>query len=615
MQGVLAFFLGERMELRNRNEIEEKYKFDLTGWCASIDEFYERLEKVHKQIPKLKEYKGKLGGPDKLFDYNKFFESVYMEIETLDSYAQALVDVDSLNNKYVKMSNTLKNVEVELGTKTSFYNEELRNLGEEYLIKIVENPKFADYKLGFEKFIENLHHTLSEHDEFMISEMSSFTNFSEIFSTYLDGEMHIDKVADKDGNLHEMLVSNYSHFLRSSDRVLRENAFFAMSKALNNSKNTLFSLITNEMKNVDFINRLQKYNSVLESELNDNDLPQEVFDKVLAKAKQYGYLKKEYQIAVKNILGYDKLMPWDMSTPLTKFNPKIPFLSAKDKLANAVKCLGSKYTENLEKAFSERWCDVYPSKGKNSAIYCMNVYGKTPIMHFNWVDNAEDILTFAHEFGHCVQGIITAENQPYNLAVMPWCLIEVPSLTVETITYLHLLNTAQSDEEKLLYMQNYLRTLRANIFTGSMDAEIDKFMRDKLRNNEVLDIESVSDFIQDFDKENTILPSVDEARYNWLCDGHIFHPYYNYNYTLDMMVACYFAKNIYSGNKEVLNDFITLMKNGSTKKTMDLLKASNIDLLSDKIYDDTFEFFEEILTEFNVISLKIKNKSNNEKLL
>ncbi len=597
------------MELKSRNEIEEKYKFDLTKWCASADEYYERLEKMHKQLSHLEFYKGKLGDPDKLFEYNKYFESIYLELETLGCYANALFDIDSLNNEYTKMCNALEKVEVEFGKKTGFYAEELRNLGENYLKDIVENAKFVDYKLEIEKFIENLHHTLSERDEHMLSEMSSFTNFASNFTVFLDGEMHIDKIADCGGNLHEMQISTYPSFLRKEDRVLRKNAFFALSNAIKNSKNTLFAFITNSMKRVDFINRLKKYNSVLESELNENDLPQEVFDKVLSKAKQYGYLKKEYQIAAKNILGVDELMPWDMGLPLTKYNPDVTFEDAKGKLAEAIKCLGNTYTDALEKAFAERWCDIYPSKGKSSAIYCSAIYGTTPIMHFNWENSADDILTFAHEFGHSVQALITDAKQPYNLSEMPWCLVEVPSLTVETITYLYLVNNAQSDDEKLLHMQNYLKTLRANIFSGSADAELERYMRTNLREGKILDVETVSDFVQNLDKENTILPKFDEAKYNWMSDGHIFSTYYNYNYTLDMLIACYFAQKIYAGDEKILNDFITLMENGGSKKTMDLLSDSGIDLLSDKIYDEAFAFFENTLNDFVALSERVKENN------
>ena len=613
MRGQPCIFLGEYMELKNRNEIDEKYKFDLTSWCANIDEFYQRVAKVRKQISNFEFYKGKLGNPDTLYEYTKYFESVYYELEILYGFSSALFDVDSLNNEYIKMCDTMKQVNVELGIKTGFYAEELRDLGEEYLRKIIENPKFVDYKLEIEKFIDNLHHTLSEHDELMISEMSGFTNFSDCFKAYLDGEMHIDKVLDKDGNEHEMRVSNYASFLRNEDRVLRKNAFFAMAKAMTDSKNTLFSFITNSMKCADFVNELQKFDSVLESELNGNNLPQEVFDKVLSKARQYAYLKKKYQVAVKNILGYDELMPWDMSVPLAKFDPHVTFENAKDRLAIALKCLGDTYTQTLERVIVERWCDVYPNKGKSSSIYCMSVYGKNSIMHFNWQNNIEDVFTFAHEFGHTMQSQITDAKQPYNLAGMPWCLIEIPSLTTETITYLHLVNSAQSDDEKLLYMQDYLKTLRGNIFSGSLDAELEKYMRTNLREGKILDIEEISSFVQNFDNENTILPKFDETKYNWMSDGHIFYTYYNYNYALDMLIACYFAQKIYAGDKKVLNDFIKLMENGESKKTMDLLYESGIDLLNDKVYDEAFKFFENILDDFVALSEKLQKNNEDRK--
>ena len=46
--------------MKNRSEIEEKYKWDLTKFCKNDDEFYKRLEKVDNQIKSFKKYEGKL---------------------------------------------------------------------------------------------------------------------------------------------------------------------------------------------------------------------------------------------------------------------------------------------------------------------------------------------------------------------------------------------------------------------------------------------------------------------------------------------------------------------------------------------------------------------------
>ena len=45
--------------MKNRSEIEEKYKWDLTKFCKNDDDFNERLKKVEEQISHFKKYENR----------------------------------------------------------------------------------------------------------------------------------------------------------------------------------------------------------------------------------------------------------------------------------------------------------------------------------------------------------------------------------------------------------------------------------------------------------------------------------------------------------------------------------------------------------------------------
>lgn len=599
------------MVLKSRDEIDEKYRCDLSQFFANDDECYEALDEVEEQMEQIENYKGQLGSQDKLLEYKKLDDEIYLKFDALQAYAALKLDLDTNDSDALKLYDEVSQVYQDYLEIGSFVDEELKLVGVDYLKSVVANPKFADFKLEFEKFIEGIPHTLSEHDEVLVSKMANFVVTERDFKAFLHGEMHIDRAFDSEGNLHEVSLATYPQLTLSKDRTLRKNAFIALSRAVANSKNTLFSYISKAIKADDFTAELKNYNSVLEGELIENDLPQEVFDKVLSKAKQYGYLRKERQEAIRTILGYDKLMPWDMRVELAKLDKKVTFEDACETLSEAFKCLGTAYTDNLKRAVEERWCDVMPSKGKSADIYCMTSYGKKPTLHFNWSYGVEDILTLAHEFGHGVNALITDSKQPFSLCEMPWCLVEVPSLTVETIAYLYLVDHAKTDEEKIVCMQNYLSTLNANILDSVYCAELEKFIRDTVREGDTIDVETISDFSMNYDNENSIVPKMEGAKYNWMTDGHIFVPYYNYNYALDMLISCYYAQKIYADDKKVLNDFYRFMESGGSKRTMELMQESGIDLLDDKIYDEAFAFYENITNDFTALANKVAKKNNN----
>ena len=585
--------------IKERKEIDEKYKIDLSDYCSNAEEFYDRIKLVEAKSFKLREFKGQLGDPNKLYAFEKLSEEIWVEMETLATYAYLLKDVDSSNIEAEKMYNTVSNVEVLYSSLTSFVDEELKNLGKDYLQSIIENPMFKDYKLSYEKIIKSLPHLLSERESYIVSQMSNFTDFDQMHSVLLDGEMTFDKAKDKDGKEYDLSVSLYGKYMRSDDRVLRQSAWESTSKAMKQFKQTLFNAIVNELKNDDFVTKLSNYNSVLESQLQSFNISKDVFDNIIKKAEDNVDILKKYRNAQKVGLGLDELKTWDTLVNIGKSSQKITFDEAVELMRPCYEKFGQTYKQAFESAIAERWCDVYPNKNKGSSIYCGGAYGSHPLMHFNWYDETEDMLTFAHEFGHAVQFLVTDKAQPFATTSLPWFLIEVPSLTSETVMFKYLYDNAKNNEEKLAYLQNFIDTFMGNVYSGCKLAKFEHNMRESIKNGEVLDVETVSNDYLEIHNKFSGMQYDEKHKYSWLSDGHIFVAYYNYVYSLSMIVATAFAKGIYEGDKKVLDNFYKFMETGYSKYGLDNLKDCGIDLMDDKVYNDAFSFFEEIVDEFS----------------
>ena len=589
------------MELKDRKDIDEKYKFDLTEYCKDEQDFYDKLEKFKSDIKKIPSYKGRLSDPDTLLEFEEFSDKLDVDGDVLMCYAMFLKDVDSSNISYQKMYTAIYQVMVEMQSLASFVDEEMQTLGEEYLNKIIADPRFDSRKLSYQMFIKNLSHVLNERESYFVSQMQNFSDFQSIFEVVLDNELKFDKVADSKGELHDLSVSLYSKYLRSDDRVLRENAYKAFSKGMSEHKLTLFSCVHNALKEADFLNKLQKYNGVLEKQLDGYEMSKDVFDKIIAKARENVGIRYRYQMAQATGLGLEKMEPWDSIVAMSKSEQKVDFDSAVDIMRGAFKHLGKTYEDAFVRAISEKWCDIYPNRNKRSAIYCGGSHNRHPVLHFNWQDNADDMLTFAHEFGHAVQFLLTDKAQPICNSSLPFVVVEVPSLTSETVMFRYLYDSAQNDDEKLLYLQSMIQTFNANVNGGCMDAEHEYFMRKCIQEGKLLDIETASDKEFELRKFYSSLPAYDYSKYNWLSDGHIFVTYYNYMYSLSMIVAVHFAKGCYEGNEQVRQNFYKFMQTGYSKHPLENLKECGVDLLDDKLYNEAFEFFDKLVTEFETL--------------
>ena len=247
--------------------------------------------------------------------------------------------------------------------------------------------------------------------------------------------------------------------------------------------------------------------------------------------------------------------------------------------------------------------DAYSSKHK-TLLMSKDVYESSSLA---------SMAIIAHEFGHAVQHIITDKAQPVSTASLPWFLIEVPSLTSETVMFKYLYDNAKTNEDKLSYLQNFINTFMGNVYSGCRLAKYEHYVRENIRTGKILDVETASnEYLQVLNKFSG-LDYDERIKYNWMSDGHIFVAYYNYVYSLSMIVATAFAKGIYEGNKETLDNFYKFMETGYSKYGLDNLKECGIDLMDDKVYNDAFSFFEEVVEDFCTLCEEKQKEKGNDK--
>ena len=86
--------------MKKREEIEEKYKWDLTKFCKNNDDFYVRLENLKPKVDEFKIYEGKLKDSDEiLFECLEKLISFNKESGLLYVYASLYKKGDNANEE------------------------------------------------------------------------------------------------------------------------------------------------------------------------------------------------------------------------------------------------------------------------------------------------------------------------------------------------------------------------------------------------------------------------------------------------------------------------------------------------------------------------------------
>ena len=89
----------------------------------------------------------------------------------------------------------------------------------------------------------------------------------------------------------------------------------------------------------------------------------------------------------------------------------------------------------------------------------------------------------------------------------------------------------------------------------------------------------------------------EEIKYEWARIPHFYSCFYVYKYATGISAAIAIAKKILSGENGFVEKYINMLKQGCTKKSVDLLKMVDVDLESKKPYEDAFEFYKQNLDE------------------
>ena len=244
--------------MKNREEIEEKYKWDLSCLCNNYDDFYEKISKIDDFMPKFKEFEGKLNNKEdilKYFELNEEFDELF---EPAYLYAHLKGDEVLSDSERNEMGEKLDFIIAKISQETSFASSELHELDDKVLDDIIADEKFKKYDRTFQAIKKGKPHMLSKQEEKLLSGMNFLDGFSSNMEKLSDVDMTFGEIEDENHNKHQLTHSNYAVFLRSGDRALRKNAIVQMNGEYGKYINTLANNYISDVKSDCYFAKVRK---------------------------------------------------------------------------------------------------------------------------------------------------------------------------------------------------------------------------------------------------------------------------------------------------------------------------------------------------------------------
>ena len=583
--------------------MEEKYQWNLTDIFKSIEDFENTIKQLQKNLETVKTYQGELAkSSENLYNCYNAYEKALENYEKIYAYGMLKFHLNMADSENIKLYKRCEAIGTEFEKTLSFMTPEITEIDTNKLLKFIEeNEKLKRYEREIKEIIKEKEHVLSKQEENLLAMYSEvFSAQENVFDILTNTEFNFGEITEENGKKTKMTDSNYSIFLKSQNEDIRKQAFNLMYSKYSEFLNTIGELYLARVKEDTITAKLRKYSSSLEKAVNNDDSNLKVYNSLIEAVHSNINVNHEFIKLKRKLLKKEEMHIYDIYVnPFQISDDTITFEQAKEEVLKALNVLGKEYISKLEEAFSNRWVDVYPKENKRGGAYSMGVYGVHPYVLDNFVNNKRDVSTIAHELGHAMHSYYSNTNQNVidsNYTIM---VAEIASTTNEILLAKYQIENEQDKTKKAEIIYELLEMIRATLFRQAMFAEFEKMVHEKIELGEMLSSDDLSNMYyklneQYFGKDCVI---DEQIKYEWARIPHFYTPFYVYKYATGISAAIIIAKNILEGKEGYKEKYIEMLKQGCTKKSVELLKMVDVDLENIETYKGAIDFYKDLTME------------------
>ncbi len=581
--------------MKQRNEIDEQFKWDLSSYISNdkeIEEIFEIMEKLIEIFPK---YSGKLGNKETLYERLTKYDADYEKLMKLAHYISHSLNVDATDTKMLALEQRFDTLYSKLQQANSFFIPQMYELSDEYLNSLLLDERFKDFDNTIKDIIKLKPHKLDEKTSLLLAKMGKFLgNNSNIHSILTDSEMWFEDAIDSNGEKHKLDNATAPVLLRSNDKKLRESAFSNRLETYGKLNKTFAELYLKDIELDKFDYQLKHYNSLLEEVLLSEDVPMRVFENNIKNVNKNIPLLQEYISFQREVSGDKDFAYFDLFED-HKNNQKITLEVAHELLLNAVAPIGEEYVGMVKRKLNDKSIDYLPNANKNSGAYCSNCYGAKTLILMNYNHDFNSVSTLTHEMGHCINAEYFNMAQPREKAEISIFAAEIASTTNEILLNLKM-QEKTSGKDKAYYVHTLLDDIRSTIFRQTLFSEFELFAHTQIDKEIPITYEDLNKYYYELNQKyygsSCLLPEV--LKYEWQRIPHFYNAYYVYSYSTGMITAISIAYKLL--HEQGFNKkYIEFLKNGTNKPAVEMLKEIGVDLSTDEPFETAFKFMREQL--------------------
>ncbi len=586
------------MSYNSRDQIPEKYKWNLADIFESHEQWEKAFAQFESQLNVNQQFKGKLGDSGVLLECLKLNDSINVLAGKLYCYAYMSYCEDNQDANRQQRYQRIYGLLTKFEAASSFISPEISALPVEQLNSLIADSRFADYDVMLRRLRDGKAHILSADEEKLLANVGSFSNqFQEVFGRLDSGDLKFPTIK-VDGKKVQLGHGVYSMLLQNPDQKVRRLAFINYYKPFIDQINTIAGLYEGSVKADCFYANAKKFDSAMSMAMFNEDVDRKVYDNLIKCTHDTFKPLHRYIALRKKVLGVQTLNMYDLYVSMFEdADMACEYEQAVEIVKKGLAPLGEDYLKVVERAFNERWIDVHETPTKRTGAYSMGVASVHPYMLLNYQKTTHDIFTIAHEMGHSMHTYYSDKTQPVAKADYKIFVAEVASTCNEILLLRHLLATTTDVKSQKYLLQYYLDMLRTTMYRQAMFAEFEAITHKLYEQGQPLTAQLMCDEYLKLNKMyyGKSVKHNKEIAYEWARIPHFYSAFYVYKYATGIISAVCIAEKILSEGQPALDKYKQFLSLGGSMDPVSELKVAGVDLTTSESFEIVAKSFKDTL--------------------
>src|SRR6185503_8818124 len=228
---------------------------------------------------------------------------------------------------------------------------------------VAAEPRLRSYKFYLDDILRRREHTLTDDEERLLASASVMAGApSDVYGILSNADFPFPSVTLSDGKSVKLDSSAFGLYRAVPNRADREKVMSAFFGSLGAFRGTFGSTLNGQVQSDVFYAKSRNYGNALERSLDAANIPTTVYTRLIDGVNRALPTFHRYLNLRKRMMGVPELHYYDLYAPLVaSVDLTYTAEEAETRVMEALKPLGADYAAAANRAFNERWIDMYPN--------------------------------------------------------------------------------------------------------------------------------------------------------------------------------------------------------------------------------------------------------------